>query len=295
MSENDLRLAIVGGLGVMTTPMAQHWKKEGPIRAVRVHDRGNPGEEREKPRRAWREHGAQLVASYAELVGSDGLDGVVICAGKNGDDFPIVSEVAKLLRERGGNQFICHMSTVSTGFAESAFQYCSQLGVTYVNYPLTGGAIGARNAKQLILAGGDRALYDRLAPGLMFLGTPRYFGSRVAAGAEVKFIGHLLVFNGLMAISSAAAVHSECFQEGQLGGEDQTSFFDFLNAGAGGTRQWDVVLKFAVKETISSPASHSSTLPSTPSIRRNFASTRGSLCFVPRPSFKSPSSRFLSL
>jgi 3-hydroxyisobutyrate dehydrogenase len=77
-------------------------------------------------------------------------------------------------------------------------------------------------------------------------GNPKFFGERVTAGAEVKLIGQLMVFNGLMGICSAAALKAACFGEG-LSGAGQADFFDFLNAGAGGTRQWDVALSKGVR------------------------------------------------
>jgi hypothetical protein len=119
-----------------------------------------------------------------------------------------------------------------------------------VNYPLTGGPLGAENASLLVLASGDNILYEQLFPALSLLGTPRHFGGGVTAAAEVKFMGHLMVFNGLVGICSAAAVHAACLNEGQLGGESQASFFDFLNAGAGGTRQWEVILSSGIRKNI---------------------------------------------
>jgi 3-hydroxyisobutyrate dehydrogenase len=82
---------------------------------------------------------------------------------------------------------------------------------------------------------------------LQTIGTPKYFGSSVTAGAEVKLMGQLMVFNGLVGICSAAALKSECFQE-ELSGSEQAEFFDFLNGGAGGTRQWDVALSKGIRD-----------------------------------------------
>ena len=79
------------------------------------------------------------------------------------------------------------------------------------------------------------------------IGNPRYFSTSVTAGAEVKLIGQLMVFNGLVGICSAAALKSECFQE-ELSGPEQAEFFDFLNGGAGGTRQWDVAISKGVRD-----------------------------------------------
>jgi 3-hydroxyisobutyrate dehydrogenase-like beta-hydroxyacid dehydrogenase len=125
----------------------------------------------------------------------------------------------------------------------------SAAGIDYVNYPLTGGPLGAENANMLILASGDETIYARLEPMLQAIGNPRYFSTSVTAGAEVKLIGQLMVFNGLVGICSAAALKSECFRE-DLSGTAQAEFFDFLNGGAGGTRQWDVAISKGIRDNI---------------------------------------------
>ena len=120
-----------------------------------------------------------------------------------------------------------HLSTVSAGFAQAAYDLLSAEGIDYVNYPLTGGPLGAQNANMLILASGSESIYSRLEPTLQTIGTPKYFGPSVTAGAEVKLIGQLMVFNGLVGICSAAALKSECFQE-ELSGPEQAEFFRFF-------------------------------------------------------------------
>ena len=145
------------------------------------------------------------------------------------------------------NPFVLHLSTVSAGFAQAAHGVLKTNGIDYVNYPLTGGPLGAENANMLILASGSQAVYERLEPMLETIGNPKFFGTSVTAGAEVKLIGQLMVFNGLIGICSAAALKSECFHEA-LSGSEQAGFFDFLNGGAGGTRQWDVALSKGVRD-----------------------------------------------
>jgi 3-hydroxyisobutyrate dehydrogenase-like beta-hydroxyacid dehydrogenase len=152
-------------------------------------------------------------------------------------------------RNKKGRPFILHLSTVSAGFAQAAYDFLSAEDIDYVNYPLTGGPLGAENANMLILASGSESIYSRLEPTLQTIGNPKYFGSSVTAGAEVKLMGQLMVFNGLLGICSAAALKSECFQE-ELSGTEQAEFFDFLNGGAGGTRQWDVALSKGVRDDI---------------------------------------------
>jgi 3-hydroxyisobutyrate dehydrogenase len=249
-----LRLAYVGGLGLMAGPAGTHLQADGPARVLRVHDRGTPGQQKDAFRDSWRKHGATLVRTFDALIGDGQLDGVVVCCGKNGDDLGIIAELAHLLHERCTEKpFIMHMSTVSAGFTTAALAFCTQQGVGYVNYPLTGGPLGAQLGGghangMLILASGDKGLYDRLEPTLKVLGRPRYFGASVSAGAETKLIGQHLVFNGCTGICTGAALYSECFASGTMGGSEQAAYFDFLNGGAGGTRQWDVALSKGVKD-----------------------------------------------
>lgn len=249
-----LRLAYVGGLGLMAGPGSTHLTPDGPAQVLRVHDRGTPGQQKDAFRDGWRQHGAELVDTFDATVGDGQLDGVVVCCGKNGDDTPIIAELTRLLNERcDGRPFIMHMSTVSAGFTTAAQDYCGQLNVDYVNYPLTGGPLGAQLGGghpngMLILASGKRAVYERLEPVLQRLGRPRYFGESVAAGAETKLIGQHLVFNGCTGICTGAALYAECFANGAMGGPEQSEYFDFLNGGAGGTRQWDVALSKGVKD-----------------------------------------------
>jgi 3-hydroxyisobutyrate dehydrogenase-like beta-hydroxyacid dehydrogenase len=245
-----LKLVGIGGMGLMLSPSAKHLKSGGPANFLRIHDRKTKDERRDMCRQAWREHGAAIVHDYEALVGDGDYDGVVICAGKNGDDCDIFRALVPYMhRNKKDQPFILHLSTVSAGFAGAAYDFLRAEGIDYVNYPLTGGPLGAENANMLILASGSESLYSRLEPMLQTIGNPRYFGESVTAGAEVKLIGQLMVFNGLVGICSAAALKSECFRE-ELTGSEQAEFFDFLNGGAGGTRQWDVAISKGVRDNI---------------------------------------------
>lgn len=245
-----IKLIGIGGMGLMLSPSAQHLEQDGLARFIRVHDRGTRDARRDDCRNAWQKHGAQIVNDFESLVGEGDYDGVVICAGKNGDDCEIFKALVPLMQNSTNNRpFILHLSTVSAGFARQASVFSQKNGIDYANYPLTGGPLGAETANMLILASGNESLYGRLEPTLQVIGNPKYFGDSITAGAEVKLIGQLMVFNGLMGISSAAALKSSCFSE-DLYGSSQAEFFDFLNGGAGGTRQWDVALAKGVRDKV---------------------------------------------
>ncbi len=245
-----LQLGGVGVFGWMLKPAARHLSKpDSPATIVRVHDRGKTGTSHDAIRQTWRDHGAMLVSDFASLAGEGDLDGVLVCAGKNGDDRDIFRELVPLLEPKTAKRpVVVHMSTVSPGFSRAAYAYCDRYNIDYVAAPLTGGPAGAESATMLILTCGSRKVIDLLQPTLEFLGKPKYFGEDIGAGAAVKLIGHLMVGGGLWGVTSAASLHTSIFQSGTLGGGEQTAFFDFLNGGAGSTAQWPRALRMGVDE-----------------------------------------------
>lgn len=246
-----LRLVGIGALGNMLSPAASHLSKENSVgRFLRIYDRNPNNPNRQQRREKWLTHGATLVNTYENLFKNIDIDGVVICAGKNGDDLQILSQVIPLICHyfpTGKRPFILHCSTVSVEFVQAAFKACEKMSIQYANYPLTGGVKGAEAGTMLILASGQKKLFERLCPVLNYLGKPQYFDSDVAAAAKVKLIGHLLVFNGILGISTGIALQKKSLH---LAEQSTTDFFDFLNQGSGGTRQWDVALRQGVNQEI---------------------------------------------
>lgn len=259
---SQLRYIGVGGTGLMMSPQAEHLGINGPARYIRIHDRGTQDERRKDARAAWLRHGAELVPDYGALVGDGNFDAVVICAGKNGDDAVILGELLKRMKPQclDHQPSVLHLSTVSAQFAAVAHEVFDEWRFPYVNWPLTGGPRGAQAgpgkpgdpAKLLILASGDRAVYERNEAFLRAVGVPiptELFSERVAAGAETKLIGQVMVFSGLLGICGAAALQAECFHDGKFDAA-QVKFFDFLNGGAGGTNQWNVALKQGLQSEV---------------------------------------------
>lgn len=245
----SLKLIAIGALGNMLSPAAIHLKNSTAAHFIRILDRGTQSATHDQRRIAWQQHGAQSAADLTTLVGDGEFDGVIICAGKNGDDHKIFAELIPLLRKINSNHsyFILHLSTVSTSFVQITHEFCSQHNIQYANYPLTGGSKGAETAKMLILACGSEKLYQYVQPFLEKIGVPKYFGAEDTYGAIVKLIGQVLVFHGLLGMSLAALLHKNAFHLLELGGT-QIDFFDFLNNGAGGSKQWDVALRHGIAD-----------------------------------------------
>lgn len=241
-----LKLAGIGALGNMLSPAAIHLsRKNSPGCFVRIYDRNPLDQNRQLRRNDWNAHGAKLVSTYEELLTAE-IEGVVICAGKNGDDCHIIASLIAYINKRYANKnkpFLLHCSTVSVKFVQAAFDACAQSSINYANYPLTGGIAGAKAGTMLIMASGNEQLFERLKPVLTCLGKPTYLDADVTAATKVKLLSHVLVFNSLLGVTSAVTVQRQSVHLSEM---DTKELFDFLNQGAGGCRQWEVAIKQAI-------------------------------------------------
>ena len=93
-----IKLVGIGGMGLMLSPSAKHLKPGSPARFLRIHDRGTKDDRRDMCRQAWKDHGADIVHDYEAIVDHGDYDGVVICAGKNGDDCDIFRALVPLMQ-----------------------------------------------------------------------------------------------------------------------------------------------------------------------------------------------------
>ena len=235
------RLAAVGGMGTMLSPSAKHMVSSVAKFDV-VHLRASAQSDRIA---RWKQHGARLVEDLEEVLDAD-VDALLVCVGKNGDDLPILQRACD--KWAGTGRAIFHLSTVSPSFVRAAGMHCRENGIRYANYPLTGGPSGAEQATMLLLASGDKDLYDEYLPIFELLGTPRFFGEDDGRGAEVKLQGQIMVFGGLLGVSSATAASFAVLQESVAKSESVSNFIAFLNGGAGSTKQWDVAVSRGVRD-----------------------------------------------
>ena len=61
-------------------------------------------------------------------------------------------------------------------------------GVTFIDAPVSGGVRGARNATLAIMAGGDKAAYDKCEPLLKAMGANVFYCGDIGTGNVVKLV-----------------------------------------------------------------------------------------------------------
>jgi 3-hydroxyisobutyrate dehydrogenase len=143
------------GLGVMGYPMAGHLAAKG--HEVTVYNRTAAKAEK------WAaQHGGNWAATPAEAA--TGADMVMACVG-NDDDLRAVclGETGAFAGMKAGALFVDH-TTVSAAVTRELYAAAKEVGVSFVDAPVSGGQAGAENGQLVIMCGGDQASYDAAEP-----------------------------------------------------------------------------------------------------------------------------------
>lgn len=130
------------GLGVMGGPMAGHLLKGG--HEVIVWNR-TPGKTDQL-----KADGAAVAASLQEVA--ENADVIFTCVGRSEDVAQVVREMAN--HAKPGTLFVDH-STIEPSMAKTLHNELKAKGLHFVDAPITGGSMGAKNGTLTIFCGGD--------------------------------------------------------------------------------------------------------------------------------------------
>jgi 3-hydroxyisobutyrate dehydrogenase len=181
------------GLGAMGTHMARNLHRAGQLR--RVWNRSP-----EKARALAIELGCESASSVAELA--TGLDAIVLSVSADADVLEVVRALAPHA-PRGA--LVIDTSTVSSATAREAAQQLATRGIDFLDCPVSGGVEGARDATLAIMAGGDRAAFDRAQPVLAAMGRTITWLGPSGAGQAAKATNQILCAGAIQAAAEAMA------------------------------------------------------------------------------------------
>ncbi len=141
------------GLGVMGYPMAGHLKTKG--HTVTVYNRTSGKAE------AWvAEHGGRAAPTPREAA--QGQEVVFACVG-NDEDLRAVTlgQDGAFAGMAAGAVFVDH-TTASAEVARELNAKAGEIGLGFVDAPVSGGQAGAQNGALTVMCGGDAATYGRV-------------------------------------------------------------------------------------------------------------------------------------
>ncbi len=221
-AQTPRRVAFLG-LGVMGHPMAGHLARAG--HAVTVYNRTA------SKAAAWAaEYGGGTAATPREAAA--GAEFVFACVG-NDDDLRSVTLGANgaFAGMAAGTLFVDH-TTASAAIARELHAAAQELGLHFIDAPVSGGQAGAVNGALTVMCGGDAAPFDAMQPVALSFAKAVTRVGEAGAGQLAKMVNQVCIAGLVQGLAEAIAF-------GQRAGLDMPQVLDVIGKGAAQSWQMD--------------------------------------------------------
>jgi len=187
------------GLGIMGTPMARHLQNAG--HTVVTSKFFIP------PHKDLVDNGLQIVDSPKALA--ETVDTIILML----PDTPEVQDV--LFGENGvsfglkAGKLVIDMSSISPIATKEFAKKIRETGAEYVDGPVSGGEVGAKNASLSIMAGGSQESFDRALPLFQLMGKNITLVGDCGDGQVTKVANQIIVALTIEAVAEALVFASK--------------------------------------------------------------------------------------
>jgi 3-hydroxyisobutyrate dehydrogenase len=178
------------GLGIMGLPMAGHLRAAGHPITVHTRTRSKAA--------ALLERGATWADSPHDAARS--ADVVFFCLPDTPDVEMVIRDVLPALR---AGQIIVDHSTISPSATRAIAEHVAQKGAQFLDAPISGGDVGARNATLSIMVGGEKSPFDSVEPLLKLMGKTIIHTGASGTGQLTKLTNQILVSITNLAVCEA--------------------------------------------------------------------------------------------
>ncbi|MBK7990767.1 MAG: NAD(P)-dependent oxidoreductase [Comamonadaceae bacterium] len=215
------------GLGVMGYPMAGHLARAG--HRVTVYNRSA------SKAIAWCDEftlGSRPQHAETPREAAPGADIVFCCVG-NDDDLRSVTLGADgaFAGMAPGAIFVDH-TTASADVARELHAAAKNIGLHFVDAPVSGGQAGAQNGALTVMCGGDAAAFEAARPVAMAFSRAFTLLGASGAGQLAKMVNQICIAGLVQGLSEAIAF-------GQKAGLDMNQVLDVIGKGAAQSWQLD--------------------------------------------------------
>ncbi len=101
-----------------------------------------------------------------------------------------------------GSCLIDH-TTSSPKLAEKIYQECKAKGIFSLDAPVSGGDVGAREGKLVIMSGGDKEAFDKMTPVFSKYGTTIKLMGGPGKGQHTKMVNQIAIVNNMQGVVEA--------------------------------------------------------------------------------------------
>lgn len=187
------------GLGVMGYPMAGHLSAKTDAK-ITVYNRTESKSDQ------WlKDHHGRKTLTPADAAHDADL--IFLCVG-NDDDLReiLIGENGVIHGIKDGAVIVDH-TTVSANIAREMHETFMQKGVHFIDAPVSGGQAGAENGVLTVMCGGDRDIYDRVAPIIKqsYARECRYMG-KSGSGQQTKMVNQICIAGVLQGLAEGLAL-----------------------------------------------------------------------------------------
>jgi len=211
------------GLGIMGQSMAAHLLAAG--HPMTIYNRSAD------KAAALTAKGAHLCESPAQVAQQSDI--IITMVGYP-SDVEQVWRGPQGLMANARDALLIDMTTSSPALAKSLANECEKLGLQALDAPVSGGDVGAREAKLSIMVGGERSAFERALPILQLMGTNIVHMGPAGAGQHTKMSNQIIIASTIMGVCEGLA-----YAKGA--GLDAAALLQCIGSGAAGGFQLNVM------------------------------------------------------
>jgi 3-hydroxyisobutyrate dehydrogenase len=179
------------GLGVMGGPMAGHLARAG-------HDVSVFNRSEEKARDWAQKHKGRTYSSVAGAV--EGVDIVFACVGADRDVREVFEAAAPAMRK--GAIFVDH-TTASAGLARELAERAEELGLGFLDAPVSGGQAGAEAGRLTVMAGGAPGVFAEVEPVMRAYAANMTLIGPAGSGQLAKMVNQICIAGVVQGLAEA--------------------------------------------------------------------------------------------
>lgn len=187
------------GLGIMGRPMAGHILKAGFPLIVYNRTKSKTAEIADA--------GAAVAQSPAEVARASDIIITIV------SDTPDFEQVAfgpgGIMEGLSAGKIVIDMSTISPDATRGFAKRIAEAGASMLDAPVSGGDIGAINAKLTIMVGGEKAAFERCMPLFETMGTKITHMGVSGAGQATKMVNQAMIAAAITGVAEALVLASK--------------------------------------------------------------------------------------
>jgi 3-hydroxyisobutyrate dehydrogenase len=206
------------GTGVMGRSMARHLLAAGHPLTVYTRTKAKADE---------------LIAAGATWAATPGeaakqADVIITMVGYPADVEEVYSNPDGIFESAKSGALLIDMTTSSPALAKALAVEAKSRGMGILDAPVSGGDIGAREARLSIMVGGDKADFDRALPIFQKMGKAIVHQGPAGAGQYCKLANQIAIAGGMLAVCESMAF-------AQKVGLDPATVLESIGGGAAGS------------------------------------------------------------